>query len=105
VSALPIVPRPKVTRKGEVSLRTPRECVAIGGSFPVSLAVSAHAQVTHVRFSVAGGAARAVTGLPYRATLRLRSASKSVIVAAVELASGRGHTRSQTIHAKLTACP
>jgi hypothetical protein len=104
VSALPIVPRPKVTRAGVVSLRTPRECVAIGGSFPVSLAVSGRAQVTSVRFSVAGGKARAVARSPYRATLSLRSATKPV-VADVRLASTHGHTLSKTIRAKLIACP
>jgi hypothetical protein len=105
VSALPIVPRPKVTRAGVVSLRTPRECVAIGGSFPVSLAVSGRAQVTSVRFSVAGGKARAVARSPYRATLSLRSATKPVVVADVRLASTHGHTLSKTIRAKLIACP
>ncbi len=105
VSALPIVPQPKVTRKGPVSLRTPRECVASGGTFPVSVAVSGHGQVAGVRFSVAGGAASAVTRAPYRTNLTLRSASKSVVIAVIQLANGHGRTRSQTVRAKLSACP
>jgi hypothetical protein len=105
VSALPIVPRPKVTRKGGVSLRTPRECVAIGGAFPVSLAGPAHGQLARVRFSIAGGATRAVTRSPYGATLTLRSASKNVVVAVIQLASAHGRTRSQTVRSKLTVCP
>jgi hypothetical protein len=105
VSALPIVPRPKVTRAGVVSLQTPRECVAIGGSFPVSLAVSGRAQPASVRFSVSGGKAKAVARSPYRATLTLKAASKAVVVAQVRLRSTRGHRRLKSIHATLTACP
>ncbi len=85
VSAAPIVPRPKVTRSGVVSLRTPRECVAIGGSFPVSLAVSGKAQLTGVRLSVSGGKAKSVARSPYRTTLTLKAASKAVVVARVRL--------------------
>jgi hypothetical protein len=105
VSALPIVPRPKVTRTGGVSLQTPRECVAIGGSFPVSLAVSGKAQLASVRFSVSGGKAKAVARSPYRTTLTLKTASKAVVVAQVRLPSTRGHTRLKSIRATLTACP
>ena len=105
VSALPIVPRPKVTRAGVVSLQTPRECVAVGGRFPVSLAVSGKAQLASVRFSVSGSKAKAVARAPYRATLTLKAASKVVVIAQVRLPSTRGHTRSKSIHATLTACP
>jgi hypothetical protein len=105
VSALPIVPRPKVTRAGAVSLKTPRECVAIGGSFPVSLAVSGTAKLASVRFSVSGGKAKAVARSPYRATLTLKAASKTVVVARVRLPSTHGHSRSKSIRATLTACP
>jgi hypothetical protein len=105
VSAAPIVPRPKVTRAGVVSLQTPRECVAIGGSFPVSLAVSGKVQLASVRFSVSGGKAKTVARSPYRATLTLKAASKAVVVAQFRLSSTRGHTRSKSIRATLTACP
>lgn len=105
VSALPIVPRPKVTHVGAVSLRTPRECVAVGGSFPVSLAVSGRAQIDGARFSVSGGKARTVARAPARTTLTLRSAGKAVVVAKVRLATGHGRTRSASIHAKLIPCP
>jgi hypothetical protein len=105
VSALPIVPRPKVSRAGVVSLHTPRECVAIGGSFPVSLAVSGKVQLASVRFSVSGGKAKAIARSPYRATLRLKAASKAVVVAQVRLPSARGHARLRSIRATLTACP
>jgi hypothetical protein len=104
VSAVPIVPRPKVTRGGVVSLRTPRECVAIGGSFPVSLAVAHHAQLAGVRFSVGGGKAKKVRS-PYRTSLRLTRSSKPVVVARVQLVNARGHTRSKSIRARLIACP
>jgi hypothetical protein len=104
VSAVPIVPRPKVTRGGVVSLRTPRECVAIGGGFPVSLAVAHHAQLAGVRFSVGGGKAKTVRS-PYRTTLRLARSSKPLVVARVQLVNARGHTRSKSIRAKLIACP
>jgi hypothetical protein len=104
-SALPIVPRPKVTRAGVVSLQTPRECVAIGGSFPVSLAVSGKAQLASVRFSVSGGKAKAVARSPYRATLTLNATPKAVVVAQVRLPSPRGHTRLKSIRATITACP
>jgi hypothetical protein len=105
VSALAIVPRPRVTRAGAVSLQTPRECVAIGGSFPVSLAVSGHVQLAGVRFSVSGGKAKAVARSPYRATLTLKAASNAVVVAQVRLPSTRGRTRLKSIRATLTACP
>jgi hypothetical protein len=105
VSALAIVPRPKVTRAGVVSLQTPRECVAIGGSFPVSLAVSGKVQLARVRFSVSGGKAKVVARSPYRATLTLKAASKTVVVAQVRLPSTRGHTRLKSILATLIACP
>ncbi len=105
VSAAPIVPRPKVTRSGVVSLRTPRECVAIGGSFPVSLAVSGKAQLTGVRLSVSGGKAKSVARSPYRTTLTLKAASKAVVVARVRLPRTHGHARSESIRATLTACP
>jgi hypothetical protein len=105
VSALAIVPPPKVTRAGAVSLRTPRECVAVGASFPVSLAVSGKVQLAGVRFSVSGGKAKAVARSPYRATLTLTVAAKAVVVAQVRLPSTHGHTRSKTIRATLTACP
>jgi hypothetical protein len=105
VSALPIVPRPKVTRGGAFSLRTPRECVASGGSFPVSLAVSGKTRLAGVRFSVTGAKAKAVASSPYRATLTLKAPSKAVVVAQVRLPSRRGHTRSKLIRATLTACP
>jgi hypothetical protein len=105
VSALPIVPRPKVTWTGAVSLQTPRECVAIGGSFPVSLTVSGKGKLASVRFSVSGGKAKAVARSPYRATLTLKAASKAVVVAQVRLPSTRGHTRSKSIRATLTTCP
>jgi hypothetical protein len=107
VSALPIVPGPKVTRSGAVSLKSPRECVAIGGSFPVSLVVSGKAKLASVRFSVSGGKAKTFTRSPYRATLTLKAASKTVVVAQVRLPSthGHGHGRSKSIRATLTACP
>jgi hypothetical protein len=105
VSALPIVPRPKVTRAGVVSLQTPRECVAVGGSFPVSVTVSGKAKLAGVRFSVSGGKVKAVARPPYRATLTLKAASKAVVVAQVRLPSTHGHTRSKSIRATLTACP
>jgi hypothetical protein len=105
VSALAIVPKPKVTHAGPVSLRTPRECVAIGGSFPVSLAVSGSAQITGAKVSVSGSKPKTARGAPARATLTLRSAAKTVVVAKVRLALGHGHTRSATVHAKLIACP
>jgi hypothetical protein len=105
VSALPIVPRPKSTRAGVVSLQTPRECVAIGGSFPVSLTVSGKVKLAGVRFSVSGGKAKAVARSPYRATLTLKAAAKDVVVAQVRLPSTHGRARSKSIHATLTACP
>jgi hypothetical protein len=105
VSALPIVPRPKVTRAGVVSLQTPRECVAIGGSFPVSLAVSGKVQLDSVRFSVSGGKAKAVARSPYRTTLTLKAAAKAVVIAQVRLPSTRGHTQSKSIRATLSECP
>jgi hypothetical protein len=105
VSALPIVPRPKATRAGVLSLQTPRECVAIGGSFPVSLAVSGKARLASVRFSVSGGKAKTVARSPYRATLTLKAASEAVVIAQVRLRSRRGHTRSKSLRATLTACP
>jgi hypothetical protein len=104
VSALPIVPRPKVTRGGVVSLRTPRECVAIGGHFPVSLAVAKGVQLAGVRLSVGGGKARAVHA-PYRTTLTLTRASKPVVVARIALVNARGHTLTKSVRAKLIACP
>jgi hypothetical protein len=105
VSALAIVPRPKVTRASAVSLHTPRECVAIGGRFPVSLTVSGKTQLASVRFSVSGGKTKAVARSPYRATLTLKAASMAVVVAQVRLPSGHGHTRSKLLRATLTACP
>jgi hypothetical protein len=105
VSALPIVPRPRITRAGVVSLQTPRECVAVGWSFPVSLAVSGKVKLAGVRFSVSGGKAKAVARSPYRATLTLKAASKTVVVAQFRLSSTRGHTRLKSIRATLTACP
>jgi hypothetical protein len=105
VSALPIVPRPKVTRAGGLSLQTPRECVVSGGSFPVSLTVSGNAQAAGVLFSLSGGKARAVARSPYRATLTLKAASKAVVVAQVRLAHKHGHARSKSIRATLTVCP
>jgi hypothetical protein len=105
VSAAPIVPRPKVTRAGVVALETPRECVAIGGSFPVSLAVSGKVHLTGVRFAVSGGKAKAVAHSPYRTTLTLKAATKAVVVAHLRLPSSHGHTRSKSIRATLTACP
>ena len=105
VSALPIVPRPKVTRAGVVSLQTPRECVAIGGTFPASLTLSGKVQLASVRFSVSGGKAKAVARSPYRTTLTLKAAAKAVVVAQVRLPSTRGHRRSKSIRATLTVCP
>lgn len=105
VSAAPIVPRPKVTRAGALSLHTPRECVAIGGSFPVSLTVSGEGQLASVQFSVSGGKAKTVTRSPYHATLTLKAAAKAVVVAHVRLPSTHGHARSKLIRATLTACP
>jgi hypothetical protein len=105
VSALAIVPRPKVTRAAGLSLQTPRECVALGGSFPVSLTASGRTQLAGVRFSVSGGKAKAVAHAPYRATLTLKTATKAVVVAMVRLAGSHGHTRSKSIHATLTVCP
>jgi hypothetical protein len=105
VSALPIVPRPKVTRAGALSLQTPRECVAIGGVFPVTLAVSGKVKVAGVQFSVSGGNAKTVARSPYRATLTLTAASKAVVAARVRLPSARGHTRVKLLRATLTTCP
>jgi hypothetical protein len=105
VSALPIVPRPKVTRAGALSLQTPRECVAIGGSFPVTLAVSGKVKVAGVQFSVSGGKTKAVARSPYRATLTLKAASKAVVAARVRLPSARGHTRVKLLRATVTTCP
>ena len=102
VSALPIVPAPKTTRSGSVSLRTPRECVAVGGSFPVSLAVSGHGQITGMRFNLG---ARTVAGASGHATMTLSSASNVTVIAQFRLFTGRGHTRSKSIRAKVTACP
>jgi hypothetical protein len=102
VSALPIVPAPKVARSGPVSLKTPRECVAVGGSFPVSLEVSGHAQISGVRFKLAS---KTVGGSAGHANLTLRSASSGTVVAQFRLATGHRHTRSKSIRAKLTACP
>jgi hypothetical protein len=85
-----------------VSFKTPRECVAVGGSFPVSLAVSGHAQIAGVRFKLA---AKTVAGPSRRATLTLRSASNVTVLAQFRLATAHGHTRSESIRAKLTACP
>jgi hypothetical protein len=105
VSALPIVPRPKVTRAGVVSLQTPRECVAIGGRFPVSLRVSGKAQLAGVRFSLSGSKAKAVARSPYRATLTLKAASKAMVIAQVRLSSTQGHTQVKSIRTTLTVCP
>jgi hypothetical protein len=105
VSALAIVPRPKVTRAGALSLQTPRECVAIGGSFPVSLAVSGNVQLASVRLSVPGGKAKTISRSPYRTTLTLKSATTAVVVAQVRLPSTHGRTRSKSLRATLTACP
>jgi hypothetical protein len=102
VSALAIVPAPKVTRSGSVSLKTPRECVALGGSFPVSLAVSGHAQIAGVRFRLA---AKTVAGPSGHATLTLRSASNVTVLAQFRLVAGHGHSRLQSVRAKLTPCP
>jgi hypothetical protein len=101
VSALAIIPAPKVTRSGSVSLKTPRECVAVGGSFPVSL-TSGHAQIAGVRFRLAAKTVAAPSG---RATLTLRSASKATVLAQFRLVIGHGHSRSQSIRAKLIPCP
>jgi hypothetical protein len=102
VSALPIVPAPKVTPSGSVSLRTPRECIAVGGSFPVSLSVSGHTQIAGVRFKLGAGTAAGSSG---RATLTLRSASDITLIAQFRLSTGHGHTRSGSIQAKLIPCP
>jgi hypothetical protein len=102
VSALPIVPAPKVTRSGSVSLRTPRECIAVGGSFPVSLAVSGHTQIAGVRFKLGAGTAAGSSG---HATLRLGSASDLTVLAQFRLATRNGRTRSGSIRAKLIPCP
>jgi hypothetical protein len=102
VSAVPIVPAPKVARSGSVSLETPRECVAVGGRFPVSLTVSGHAQIEGVRFKLA---AKTVITSSGHATLTLRAASNVTVSAQFRLATKHGHTRSKSIRAKLTACP
>jgi hypothetical protein len=102
VSALPIVPAPKVARSGPVSLKTPRECVAVGGGFPVSLAVSGHTQISSVRFKLEG---RTVAGPSGHATLTLRSASDVTVLAQFRLATGHERARPKSIRAKLTACP
>lgn len=102
VSALPIVPAPKVTRLGSVSLKTPRECVAVGGSFPVSLTVSGSTQIAGVRFSLAAKTVAAPSG---HAILTLRAASKVVVLAQFRSLSRHGHSRSQSVRAKLTPCP
>jgi hypothetical protein len=104
VSAVPIVPRPKVTRGGVVSLRTPRECVAVGGRFPVSLTVAKGVQLAGVHLSVSGGKATTVHA-PYRTTLKLTRPSKAAVVARIALVNGHGHTRTKSIRAKLIACP
>jgi hypothetical protein len=104
VSAVPIVPRPKVTKGGVVSLRTPRECVAVGGRFPVSLTVARGVQPAGVRVSVGHGKAAKV-GARNRATLRLIRGAKPVVVARVAVVNGRGKTRTTSIRAKLIACP
>jgi hypothetical protein len=101
VSALAIVPAPKVARSGSVSLRTPRECVAVGGNFPVSLAVAGHTQIAGVRFKLGS---KTVSGSAH-ATLTLRSASSLTVLAQFRIVLTHGHSRTKSIRAKLIACP
>jgi hypothetical protein len=102
VSALPIVPAPKVARSGSVALSTPRECIAVGGSFPVSLAVPGQTQIAGARFKLG---TESVTGSSGHAILTLRSASDITLIAQFRLSTGDGHTRSGSIKAKLIPCP
>jgi hypothetical protein len=118
--ALPIPPAPNSTKVGlsgggSVSLGTPRQCVAPGASFTVTLGFQAskrkgsvYIKLSRVAFSVSGSRVKTVTHAPFRATLTIKASttpgSKVTVRARATIKTHHGKPPTKSIYATVGVC-